>query len=554
MSSFIPFIILIGVLIFVHELGHFLSGKMLGVKILTFSLGFPPRLLGKRIGETEYVLGAIPLGGYVKFLGEDASDEVTKEEMARAFHVQPLWKRLVIVLAGPVMNLVFPVFIYFIVLSFQPKIVPAVVGMVVPGSPAEKSGLLPGDTIVEIEGKTIRGFEDMIDVVGSRPGRTVTITFMRDGKRMETTATVEKATDVMEALDLRTEVGRIGVDARTRSPMIQVLDAESAAYRAGLRTGDLVLTFGGKRIARWSDLEKAPVKPGARIDVQLLHPREVATPLGSIFIYYPRSFALDVPGDGGGGLVALGIDSTELFIHTVTEGSVADRIGVRPGDEVVALNDEPVRVWDQLRTTLQTYPEAYHDITLRRPDGSLLTARFRMVKRTIEDELKQKKFQYEFGALNNALYVGPELIPNPNPITRGIKGAMKETESAISLTFIGIVRIIQGRISFKTMGGPIMIFDIAGRAARQGTGSFLRIMALISINLGIINLAPIPMLDGGMITLFLFEAVTRRTPGQRFRLIYQYIGLALIGLLIIFVFKNDIERYWDNIVGFFKGA
>ncbi|MFH1434494.1 MAG: site-2 protease family protein, partial [Pseudomonadota bacterium] len=125
MNSALAFLILIGALIFVHELGHFLTGKLLGVKVLAFSLGFPPKIFGKRIGETEYIIGAIPLGGYVKFLGEDVADDVPPEDLVRAFHVQPVWKRFIIIVAGPLMNLIFPVFIYFVVFSMQSEVVPA---------------------------------------------------------------------------------------------------------------------------------------------------------------------------------------------------------------------------------------------------------------------------------------------------------------------------------------------------------------------------------------------------------------------------------------------
>lgn len=558
MSSIISFIILIGVLIFVHEFGHFLSGKLLGVKVLTFSLGFPPRLIGKRIGETEYVLGAIPLGGYVKFLGEDAGEEVSREDLARAFNVQPIWKRLIIVLAGPVMNLVFPILIYFIVFSLQPGIVPSVVGTILPDGPAEKAGLLPGDKIVEIDGESIKGFEDLREVVSKRAEKKVKIVVIRDGKRIEKKVEVEKQIQYIQPLDLKEEVGRIGIYSSYRAPLIQVSDVESIAYKAGLRTGDLVLKFGGKSIVRWNDLEKMPLKEGPVMKIELLRPVEVKTPAGSIYVYQLRSVSLDPKGKlppvdpgGRGSVAALGIESTELYVHIVTGGSVAKWIGITPGDRIVKLNGKEIRLWDQLEMTLKAYPEKCHEITMLRPDGSYLTARFRLVKKSIIGQFKQPMISYVFGAFNNSIYMEEELIPNPNPISRGFKKAINETASVIKLTFIGIVRIVQGRISSKTLGGPIMIFDIAGKAAKRGASSFLWIMALISINLGIINLAPIPMLDGGLIVLFMFEAIMRRAPGPRFRLVYQYIGFALIGMLIIFVFKNDIERYWDSIVGFF---
>src|SRR5688572_13601086 len=166
------FIVLVGVLIFVHESGHFLWAKLFGVRVLTFSLGFGPRVAGFSRGGTEYVIAAIPLGGYVRMLGENPHDEVQGADESSAFHTQALWKRVVIVFAGPMMNLMFPVALYFVVFLGTTTLSPPIVGDVFPGQPAEGK-LKPGDKVVAIDGQSIETFYELTRVVAPEAGRTL---------------------------------------------------------------------------------------------------------------------------------------------------------------------------------------------------------------------------------------------------------------------------------------------------------------------------------------------------------------------------------------------
>ena len=163
--------VLFGILIFVHELGHFLFAKLTKVKVLKFSLGFGPKIVGKQFGETEYLLSAIPLGGYVKMTGEDAGDEVGEEDKERAFSVQPVWKRLVIVLSGPLFNIFFAAFIFILLfLTGVPALRPDV-GEVAQGSPAARSGLMTGDRILTVDGTEAESWDDVETAFQKNPGR-----------------------------------------------------------------------------------------------------------------------------------------------------------------------------------------------------------------------------------------------------------------------------------------------------------------------------------------------------------------------------------------------
>jgi len=557
MSSILPFLILIGVLIFVHELGHFMWAKILGVKVLTFSLGFPPKLLSRTVGETEYVISAIPLGGYVKMLGEDAGEEVPESEMKRAFHNQPVWKRFVIVVAGPLMNLVFPILIYFIVLSvLAGEIEPATVGTLVPGDPADLAGLEPGDLIVQIDDTDIHGFEDLRDAVGAAAGRTVKIAYMRDGKRFESTIVPRRATEtVVAVLGLTKEVGRIGVYPIFPRPVIQITDPDGTAARAGLRSHDLIMSVDRQPIGKWIELEKMLEADGpARLEVTFLRPVEVDSPVGTVNTYEAGTATLSFPAGSGTRLDRLGAASSESYASEVRPGTPAYRAGIRAGDRIVSINGTEVRIWDQLTNTLRTYPDDLHRITFERPGGVIVTSSFRQHKETIVDEFGQEHSRYTFGASNFNLYKTDDRIPNPRRLATALEGAFEGTWYYIKITGLLFARLFQGKVSLKTIGGPILIFDIAGKSAKAGWETYLDTMALISINLGIINLLPIPILDGGVILLMLIEAVRRRRLSDRFRVIYQYVGMGIVGLLVVLVFYNDISRYWDRIVGFFTGS
>ena len=180
--NFVHFIVLVGVPIFVHESGHFLWAKLFGVRVLKFSLGFGPRIAGFSRGGTEYVIAAVPLGGYVRMLGENPHDQVAPDEESHAFHTQALWRRVVIVLAGPLMNLAFPLLLYFVVFLGTTQLSPAIVGDVFPGQPADGK-FVTGDRIVAIDGEPIDTFYDLTRIVAPQAGHTLRFTVERDGER-----------------------------------------------------------------------------------------------------------------------------------------------------------------------------------------------------------------------------------------------------------------------------------------------------------------------------------------------------------------------------------
>ena len=363
MVTLISFIVLLGVLIFVHEFGHFLAARSFGVGVLKFSLGFGPKIFGKKIGETEYVLSWIPLGEFVKLLGESGTDELPPEDEERSFYKQPTWKRLLIVLAGPVFNFLLAILIFFIVYMY--------------------------------------GLPNLIPVIGQ-------------------------------------------------------MSPDSAALQAGVVTGDKILSMNDKKITYWDE-----IKP----------------------------------------------------IVTESKGN-AVRIVVQRGQEEKALIVKP----------------------------------------------KLSKAKNIFGEEESTYLIGiapagKTVIERKNPLMAIVSSCGKTWEIS-KLTVISVVKMIEGAISPRTLGGPIFIAQVAGAQVKEGIVPFILFMAILSINLGVINLFPIPVLDGGHIFFYLIEMVTRREIPMKVKEMSQQIGFVALLMLMLFVIMIDIERLnikpINDVLKFFK--
>src|SRR5688572_8285863 len=253
--DFVYFIILVSSLIFVHELGHFLFAKAFGVRVITFSLGFGPKILRLRGRETEYCVSLLPLGGYVRMLEESKNDLVLPEDRRRTFESLAGWKRVLIVLAGPAMNLVFPVLLYFSVFVGDGPFLPATVGVVLPRHPAEGK-LFPGDRIMAINAEEIGTFDELKRIVSKAPGKNLKLKVFRDNRDVEVDVQVEE-TNERRDFDLVERIGTIGIQPSAPASVIGVSSSESPAYRAGLRSFDLITSVGGQPVRRFMDLEDA---------------------------------------------------------------------------------------------------------------------------------------------------------------------------------------------------------------------------------------------------------------------------------------------------------
>jgi regulator of sigma E protease len=544
------FALLCSVLIFVHELGHFVFAKIFGVKVLTFSIGFGPKILRIRGRETEYCLGLLPLGGFVKMLEENRQEAILPEDRKRTFEAQSLYKRIIIVLAGPAMNILFPVLIYFAVFAGNTQSPPATVGTVLPGHPAEGK-LLEGDRILEIDGDRVASFAEVYRIVRSSPNKELKLKVFRNNAHIEV-AIVPEEKVIRKPLDIIERVGEIGIKPSRPAAVIGVGRSDSPAYRAGLRTFDLVTEVRGRPVKTFEDLDSVlRDNRGETVPVTYLRPVRFPRALGAMadMGVYESGVAALTPETGHGDLFArTGIEPADLYVADVPEGSAEWSADLRPGDRITEVDRTEVRTWSMLVDKLFEAPEKAHKISWLR-GGQAKSGTIQLRREDWIDEYGEHRPRFLLRASSWAPVVPEPLVDNPSSLQTAFASAVEETFDVVRLIVVGIVRIIEGRVSLSTLGGPITIYDVVGEEAQKGVSYFVWAMGVISINLGLVNLLPIPLLDGGHLLFFAFEAVLRRPLPLRVREIASLVGLLLLIGLMGVAFKNDVERRWDVIAG-----
>jgi regulator of sigma E protease len=427
LTTLLAFAFVLGVLVFVHELGHFMMARWHGVRVLVFSLGFGPKLLKVKRGDTEYAISAIPLGGYVKMAGENPEDARTGSD--DEFLSKTKWQRFQILIMGPVMNLALAVILTAVVLmqgadipSYQDE--PVIVGKVESGSPAEKAGLRSGDRILKVRAQDVPTWDAFLMAVGTKAGRDVELVVLRDGRE-------ERITVRPEATG-RFEVGEIGVLPDVY-PSISSVTAGAPAERAGLRAGDIILAINGQRVVFSRDVVDIVSKnPDAPVDIL-------------------------VRRDG---------QEHRVTVTPQREGSVG-RIGIG--------------IANQTRTFV---PGPLEAIGLS-------------IQRNIE-----------YSAM-------------------------------ILQTLWGL---LVGEVSPRQLMGPVGIAQLSGESAQAGWVALFALMASISLNLGLLNLLPIPVLDGGHILILALEAVARRDFSMQVKEKMLLAGFVLLMALMVTVIYNDLTR------------
>ena len=549
------FVILVSSLIFVHELGHFAVAKAFGVKVLTFSLGFGPKVLRLRGRETEYCISLLPLGGYVKMLEASKTDIVLPEDRHRTFESLSVYKRILVVLAGPLMNLVFPVLLYFSVFMTDGPFLPPTVGVVLPNHPADGK-LFPGDRIMAVNGKEVGTFDELKRIVAKSPGKPVRFKVFRDNKHLEVEVTAEETVERRE-LDVVERVGTVGIQPSAPAAVIGIADTDSPAYRAGLRTFDVITHVAGQPVRRYMDLAQSlRENRGETVPVTYLRPDIMPGALGGLAdfgVYRTGVVALTPDPRGTDFTSRTGIELADLYAAIVPEDSYLYKAGLRPGDKLLRLDDEAIPAWSTFREKVLSAPDRPHRIDyFAARDGRVRSGTFQMRREDIRDEHGQTFAKYVLRVQHWIPLAPEDRVEHPTPLRYALAKAVEETKDVTRFVLLSMVRLAQGRISLKSLSGPITIYEVAGDEGRKGPDYFVWVMALISINLGLLNLLPIPVLDGGHLMFFLLEGVMRRPLPLRVREVAHIVGMAILLGLMALAFKNDVERRWDVIVGQFK--
>ncbi len=427
MTTLLSFLFVLGVLVFVHELGHFLAARRLGVRVLTFSLGFGPKLLKVRRGDTEYCISAIPLGGYVKMAGENPDDPRTGRP--DEFLSRTKWERFQILIMGPVMNIILAVVVMAVVLA-QGAAVPAyqdeppVVGAAAPGSPAENVGVQRGDRILTVAGDDIDTWDDLYVAIGTRPDRDVAVTFLRDGET--------KSVTIRPNSETRFEVGDIGVMPDV-NPIVGSVNPGDPADKVGIKKGDIIVAVNGERMIFGRQLVQA----------------------------------------------------------------TARNVG-KPVDLTVRRNGEEMHV--------TVTPE-------KRGDRG-------MIGITITEATKSFK---------------------PGPF-EAVKLSVQKNIEFSGLIFRTLGGLFVGQTSPRQLMGPVAIAQLSGESAQAGWIALFTLMASISLNLGLLNLMPVPVLDGGHILIMALEGIARRDFSMQVKEKMLLAGFVLLMMLMVTVIYNDLTR------------
>jgi regulator of sigma E protease len=545
MFSGVYFILLLGALILVHELGHFAVAKLSGVRVLTFSLGFGPALLRRKWGDTEYRLAAIPLGGYVRMFGDEPDAEVAEAERPFSFNYKPLPVRTAIVLAGPVMNLLLPFLVFFLMFASRTELEPSYIGAVKGDGPAAKAGLRGGDLVVRMDGEEVNYWWELESRVNASIGKPIAVE-VRRGDEAFTTTVVPEGVEVERyaQLDMTEQEGRIQVIPLEARPILWVKPGGTAAA-AGLRHWDRVLAVDGKPVRAFSQVEQI-LSSGGSHTLTVVREEPLAL-LGHLRLNtYGKSFEVVLPEGAGREL-----SDADLVIHSVDADSPAAGIGLKPGDRILTIDGESFPFWFLVEAYLAENVEDEHELTWT--DGiTEKRAKFSLVPSTEKGEFNEERKVVVFGAHNHSDLGQAEDIPNRARLSYALRHTGMAVKDAFEITLASLAGLVVGKVPIRDLGGPILIYDMASKTEKYGWEFFFNLMAWLSISLGMINLFPIPILDGGHLLFFAIEAVIRRPVPIRVRQIAAYVGLALILMLMVVVFRNDILRNWDTISGWFN--
>lgn len=457
----LAFVVALGILVLVHEWGHFIVARKSGIRVEKFSIGFGPKLLGFTRGGTEYRVALLPLGGYVKLYGEDPMAEAEGDEAKAkaiaaspdAFSSKPISRRLPTVFAGPFMNLLLSFLIMpvvFMVGRMTPAILdekPVILG-IMKDSPASQADLAKGDRILSMDGKKMDSWSDVINWVILHPDSPTHLVLERNGEQ--------------RAVNMHL----------TTSPFIK----EQAGY-AG---------------------------------------------------FEPHFFW-----------------GNEAIVGGILPGKPADKAGIKVGDQIISIDNQVIDSWTEMTNKIEKLEGKEVAVALQRGDETVSTT----VKPVYDEDSK-------------AWRVGISKYTSPNTFVKkryafgeAIQRGFSESWKLLKLTFEVIGRLFTFNLSYKSLGGPIQIAKASGDAAKAGFGEFLYFMAFLSMQLGVLNLLPIPVLDGGHVLFMTIEAIRRKPLSLQVRNTLTYMGLILLLTLMVVVTFNDIDRIWgfSDMFGKVKG-
>lgn len=546
MITLIAFILLLSIVIFVHELGHFVAGRKLGIGVERFALGFGRAIYKKEHNGVEYRFNWIPFGGYVKFVGDEPDKPVPPELRHIAFNTAPVYKRAITAFAGPAMNVVLAFFLFCVVYVGGQPMPTTLIGDVEPDSPAALAGLLPGDRVTALNGKAIEYWDELAEWVSEHPEERMTMTVARGNETLDLSITPERIT-ALNLFGFDAERGSIGVFQYGPKAWIGIKNTSSAAYAAGLRTGDLILSINDDPVVYQSDLERVLRKhDGSALSIAVAREEENLV-AEEPKISYVANIPIPAEGQPAWSSSALGMETGDLYIYQVSPDTPAAKAGFEAGDRLLSINGEPLTKWKQFSEVIRNNAEETVAITFLR-NGEEKKLRAVPAMDSSRDLLGKLSSFGRIGLSPHILYtrIDTKIERYFNPI-KIFKRGLEESWRWTVVTMKGFFYLLIGKAPTSSLGGPIMIAQLAGKTASLGWIPFVFFMAVISLNLAFINLFPIPVLDGGHLLMLTIEGIRGKPMSDRAIGIAQRIGLTLIGALILLVFYNDLTRVWYDL-------
>jgi regulator of sigma E protease len=561
-------VLLLGLLVFVHEFGHFFVGKLCGVGVEIFSIGFGPRLFGFTLGTTDYRISGIPLGGYVKFAGALPSEEVPGEFVGRELFRAAVWKRMLILIAGPLGNLLLAVSCYMILGMAGIQQPSSVIGEVRSGSPAEKAGLMSGDQVVQIGSREIVSWKQLQSTISESAGKELELTILRNGA-MSTVNLRPEPVQGEDFLGRPAEIGRAGIGYGFLPAKISLLGSGSVASAFGLRTGDLIteVNLSGRAIpvSSWAEfmaaLSQAFEKQVQTIELTLQtkevagsnKPSQTAVPRPTAKLSVPTNVWESTRAELSGLRPAdlrrklaelLGITDGQLTIEQLEEPSSKT---LKKDDRIISFDGKSIQDIYYLHEVLDGNRKKTVPVQVQRGDSIV----------DLDVELKpidvQKPSGLETIFILAVSFGGAGVEPPPyierygNPLSALLFGITTTTEQSWVLVKT-IAGLFTGDVPLKALGGPMLIAKVAGDSVKLGWQAFLTSTSLISINLGMINLFPIPVLDGGQLVIAAIEGIRRRRLSEAAIENYQKVGFVMIMSLVVLATYNDLSRFWRSMV------
>jgi len=551
-TTIVPFIILLGILIFVHELGHFLVARLCGVRVEVFSLGFGKKILSYKWHDTVYCISLIPLGGYVKMFGEMGSQKIETEDDKKVSysHKNP-WQRIAIVLAGPLMNFFFAFLVFGYIAQTGEQTKAPVVGEITTGSAAEKFGFKAGDRIVNVNGANVRSYEDFQDLLNQNKNANVSVVVKGADTAVRSIEAEVGVTENPNIFSLQDTLGRIdGLEPYAKSATVGVLP-DSVAEKIGLRTGDLITEVNSQSVRQWSDLA-ALIAAAQGADLKVKVTRESAATGEAATTEKSEELSLELTATAVQMAKVtdpanFGVESTELYLDQIVKDSPAAKAELQRFDRLISINNSPITKWEDVSNTIRSFDgrEAL-DILIRR-DGTEILKKITPQVTELTTAFGGLEKRYTIGIMPYLIFAEPEMtVVKAGSVFESMAKGMERTIDISVMTVMSFVKLFQGQVSVKNVGGMLSIGKAAKDSYQMGEQAFLVTMGILSVSLFILNLLPIPVLDGGHLVFYIIELVKGSPLSLKKMEIAQQVGLVLLLGLMILAQYNDIMKFLVN--------